>query len=279
MRKEARTSEQIRRHYEVEKELANRLRCASAEERRRMYGSLYDELYRRIDDHPLLARKSLTEEGIAKSKAISTQLKFLQKFLNRENVFLEIGAGSCVLAFEVAKLVKQVYAVDVSQEMTRRARYPQNFALLLFDGCRVPGDARGVNVAYSHQVMEHVHPDDAIEQLRSIYECLLPGGTYICIVPNRLNGPHDISKCFDEVATGFHMKEYTTSELSRLFKSVGFSQVASYTGARGYYVQFPQFALKILESLLSALPYALRTRIGRAVPVRLFLEIRMVGTK
>ena len=279
MRKEARTSEQIRRHYEVEKELANRLRCASAEERRRMYGSLYDELYRRIDDHPLLARKSLTEEGIGKSKAISTQLKFLQKFLSRESVFLEIGAGSCVLAFEVAKLVKQVYAVDVSQEMTRRARYPQNFALLLFDGCRVPGDARGVNVAYSHQVMEHVHPDDAIEQLRSIYECLLPGGRYICIVPNRLNGPHDISKYFDKVATGFHMKEYTTSELSRLFTSVGFSKVASYTGARGYYVQFPQFALNILENLLSALPYALRTRIGRAVPVRLFLEIRMVGTK
>ena len=75
------------------------------------------------------------------------------------------------------------------------------------------------------------------------------------------------------------MKEYTTGELSRLFKSVGFSKVASYIGARGCYVQFPQFALRILESLLSALPYALRTRIGRAVPLRLFLEIRMVGLK
>ncbi len=279
MRKEARTSEQIRRHYEVEKELANRLRAASADERRRMYGSLYDELYRRIDDHPLLARKSLTEEEIWKSKAISTQLKFLQKFLNRESVFLEVGAGSCVLSIEVAKLVKQVYAVDVSQEMTRRTWYPQNFALLLFDGCRVPADAKGVNLAYSHQVMEHVHPDDAIEQLRSIYECLLPNGRYVCIVPNRLNGPHDISKYFDKVATGFHMKEYTTGELSRLFKGVGFSKVASYIGARGCYVQFPQFALRILESLLAALPHALRTRIGRAVPVRLFLEIRMVGLK
>jgi len=279
MRKEARTSEQIRRHYEVEKELANRLRSASADERRRMYGNLYDELYRRIDDHPLLTRKSLTKEQIGKSKAISTQLKFLQKFLNGESVFLEVGAGSCVLSLEVAKLVKQVYAVDVSQEMTRRAWYPQNFALLLFDGCRIPPDAKGVNVAYSHQVMEHVHPDDAIEQLRSIYECLLPGGRYVCIVPNRLNGPHDISKYFDKVATGFHMKEYTTGELGRLFKSVGFSKVASYIGARGNYVQFPQFALRILEGLLSALPYALRTCIGRNVPLRLFLEIRMVGLK
>ena len=244
-----------------------------------MYGSLYDELYRRIDDHPLLARKAMREDEVARSKAISTQLRFLKKFVTPSTVFLEVGAGSCLLSLELAKLVKHVYAVDVSQEMTKRTAFPANFDLLLFDGCQIPSSAQMVDVAYSHQVMEHVHPDDAIDQLRSIYQCLVPGGVYVCIVPNRINGPHDISKYFDKVATGFHMKEYTTGELSSLCRGVGFSGVASYIGAKGYYFRMPQFLLRMFEAVLEALPYRLRSTIGRGLPVRLLLEIRMVCRK
>ena len=71
--------------------------------------------------------------------------------------------------------------------------------------------------------MEHLHPDDAVDQLKNIYNALVNGGKYICITPNRLTGPHDISKYFDNVATGFHLKEYTVTELSGLFREVGFS--------------------------------------------------------
>ena len=62
--------------------------------------------------------------------------------------------------------------------------------------------------------MEHLHPDDALEQLQNIYSALVPGGIYLCITPNRLSGPQDVSRDFDMVATGFHLKEYTISELS-----------------------------------------------------------------
>jgi len=262
MKKDPRSLEQIRRHYEVEKGLADRLRRAAPEERRKMYGGLYDELYRSIDDHPLLTRKSQAaeEEGAGPPKAVLTQLKFLRNFLTPDTKFLEVGAGSCLLSLEVAKQVKEVYAVDVSQEMTKRSSFPANFHLVLFDGCRVPQGVGGIRVAYSHQVMEHVHPDDAIDQLRSIYESLLPGGMYVCIVPNRINGPHDISRHFDKVATGFHMKEYTTGELSRIFRKVGFSKVASFVGARGTYLRVPQFALRIMESCMALLPFGLRRR-------------------
>jgi predicted SAM-dependent methyltransferase len=51
--------------------------------------------------------------------------------------------------------------------------------------------------------MEHLHPDDAFEQLKQIYTALTPGGLYICTTPNRLTGPHDVSKYFDETAAGF----------------------------------------------------------------------------
>jgi hypothetical protein len=40
------TPDQRRAHYEIERELASRLRSAAKEERRTLYSSLYDELFR-----------------------------------------------------------------------------------------------------------------------------------------------------------------------------------------------------------------------------------------
>jgi hypothetical protein len=31
--------------------------------------------------------------------------------------------------------------------------------------------------------MEHLHPEDAFEQLRNIIRALAPGGRYVCITP------------------------------------------------------------------------------------------------
>jgi hypothetical protein len=55
---------------------------------------------------------------------------------------------------------------------------------------------------YSKELMEHLHCDDvdpAVEHLPGAR----PSGVYVCITPNRLGGPHDISRNFDDVATGF----------------------------------------------------------------------------
>ena len=52
-----RSPEMIRQHYVIEKELAGRLRTASKNERRHLYTEVYDELFRRVPDHPQLALK------------------------------------------------------------------------------------------------------------------------------------------------------------------------------------------------------------------------------
>ena len=92
--------------------------------------------------------------------------------------------------------------------------------------CRCPTNS--VTLAYSFQVMEHIHPDDALEQLRNLFAVIAPGGSYVCVTPNRLNGPHDVSKFYDPVARGFHLKEYTIAELEQLFRGVGFRAVQAY---------------------------------------------------
>lgn len=271
-----RTTEQLREQYEIEKELANKLRNAPKQERRHLYSSLYDELYRRVPHHPQLTRKSSPLETI---QAIDSQMKLLRRFLNKNITFLEVGPGDCALSVEVTKLVKQVYAVDVSDEITKGLKWPPNFHLLLSDGSSVPVPPSSVDVAYSNQLMEHLHPGDAFEQLENIYNALIRGGVYICITPNKLSGPHDISKFFDEVATGFHMKEYTTLELSNLFRKAGFSQVRVYIGAKGKYISVSTFLVILYEKLLGKLPYAHRKNILRIKPFRLLLGNYFIGIK
>lgn len=275
---ERRTIEQLSEHYEIEKELANRLKNSTKEDRKKknLYSTLYDELYQRVPHHPQLTMKADVK---AQREAIAAQMKRLSNFLDREYTFLELGPGDCHLSFEVAKYVRKVYAIDVSEEITKNPHQPKNFELILSDGSSVNVPPESIDVAYSNQLMEHLHPDDAIDQLQGIYNALVPGGIYICVTPHRFTGPHDISKYFDDVATGFHLKEYTNKELYRLFKSVGFSKIQSYLGAKGIYVKFPIYPAIIVEYLLEPLLYSVRRKISKALLVRNLFGIHLIATK
>jgi SAM-dependent methyltransferase len=266
---------QLRQHYEVERELADRLRHATREERRALYGAVYDELYQRVPHHPQLARKSSPELTRA---ALRPQLRLLRRYLRAETVLLEVGPGDCALSMAVAPLVRQVYGLDVSQKITEQFSLPSNFKLILSDGTSVPLPPDSVDVAYSNQLMEHLHPDDALEQLEGIWRALRPGGVYICITPSRLNGPHDVSQHFDSVATGFHLKEYAVGELSRLFRKVGFRKVQALLGRRGAFVPVAVAPVIAGEKVLELLPPSPRQVLARTVG-RAFLGVRLVGTK
>lgn len=276
---EKRSIEQLKEHYEIEKELADRLLNSTKKERQYLYTYLYDELYRKVPHHPQLTRKSSPEIS---AWIVAQRMQLLENFLSPDLTFLEVGPGDCTLSREISKHVKKVYAVDVATELTQELKFPPNCEFIISDGCSIPVSENSVNIAYSHQLMEHLHPDDAIEQVKNIYKALAPNGNYICITPNRLSGPHDISMYFDETATGFHLKEYTVTELFDLFSAVGFSKI-SWIKSRGKtYIKFPlnPITLSILrkiESIISALPYWLRRTISNT-PV-LFRGMTIIGSK
>lgn len=267
--RDRRTPEQIREHYEIEKELASRLRLASREERRTLYKTVYDELFRRVPHHSQLTRKM---DADARQRLVVKEMKALRRFLQSHFTFLEVGPGDCRLSFEVAKFVKKVYAVDVSDEITHYVSHPHNFELILSDGCSVPVSPNSVDVVYSHQLMEHLHPDDASEQLKNIHTALVPGGIYICITPNRLSGPHDISRHFDEYPTGLHLKEYTTTELVELFRSVGFSEFQFFVRIKHVFALLPLFPIKWTEWVLERLPHRLAKPLAAGFPIRKLLD-------
>ncbi len=271
-----RTEEQLREHYEIEKELAAKLLNASKEERQTLYSAVYEELFRRVPLHPQLTKKQFPEQ---QREIIARKMKLLRRFLDKEVSFVEVGAGDCALTFEVAKHVRQTYAIDVSETVTRAAEVPENYQLILSDGTSVPVPEEGVDFVYSNHLMEHLHPDDALDQLQNIYRALAPGGLYLCLTPNRMNGPHDISEYFDSVATGLHLKEYTVTELNKLFKQAGFAKVIMYIGGKELFFRSPVYPSIWCEQFLKLLPHKLRHKLANALLVQAWINIRLLGIK
>jgi SAM-dependent methyltransferase len=270
----ARSKEQVLEHYQIEKVLARTLRLASREERRGLYTEVYDELLKRVRHHPLLHARR-TPEDI--ENTVREQLDRLAPYINPNTVFLEVGAGGCQLSLALTRRVKRVIAVDVSNEITAHVKAPPNFEFVISNGTNIPVPPGSIDVTFSNQLMEHLHPDDAAEQLREIYTALAPGGTYLCFTPNSISGPHDVSRGFDPVATGLHLHEYTVAELDRMFRHVGFKHTQVLL-PRGN-VRLPVSAITALESCVGALPGPLSRKVAYFRPMRGFLGIRIVAKK
>jgi SAM-dependent methyltransferase len=233
---ETRSPERLQYQYEIERRLAARLRDAPKHERRHLYADVYDEFFRAVPDHPQLVTIA---DPITQVRDAARRAKCLSRFLTPACTFLEVGPGDCSLAIQVAKAVRKVYAVDVSAEITKGNTLPDNLELILSDGSSIPVAPGSVDVAFSDQLMEHLHPDDALDQLHNLYTALRPGGIYICMTPNRFSGPHDISKYFTDEPTGFHLREHSTTDLVRMLRAAGFKKVEVPVPARGRYVPLP----------------------------------------
>lgn len=251
--------ERLRAHWEIERELAQRLRTAGREERTQLYGSVYDELFRRVPDHPQVVRKRNSAEQLA---GIRQQEALIKRFLAPGGTLLEVGAGDCAVSLALSSYAGRVSAVEVSKEIAPQGATPANFELLITDGREIPVAPGTVDVVYSNQLMEHLHPDDAREQLENIFAALRNGGRYICLTPNRLLGPSDISQYFEpETASGFHLREYSETELRELLRGVGFDAVRTLVTWRGSAWSAPIAPVLVIEALFGVLPRSARLRL------------------
>jgi SAM-dependent methyltransferase len=258
--------DQVRQQYLIERGLANQLKTASKEARRGLYSKVYDELFNRVTWHPQLINKVTSREKDAK---VSDRMVLLSRFLKKYQNFLEVGPGDCATSLKVSSIADQVYAADVSREIVENIVFPVNMHFVLIDGLNFNLEKRSIDVAYSYQLMEHLHPEDAAEQLKNIYHLLTNDGIYICNTPNRLSGPHDISKYFEETSNGLHLKEYTLTELYWIFKEVGFDQIYFVKKIKGliFMLRLNKFTIhfvKFVEWLLLLLPYRTRRRMAQS---------------
>lgn len=274
---DGRSPERLAAHYRAERALADRIRAArTAEERRAIFATLYDELFAQVPDHPRLASKGARSGPRARD--VAWTMAQLRPYLATGCTALEVGAGDCALAAEAAGIAATVYAVDISFN-AQQAVLPANVVQVVTDGTSIEVAPGSVDVAVSDQLMEHLHPDDARAQLAAIFRTLKPGGVYVCITPNRHYGPSDISAYFEDEPRGFHLREYSLADLQGVLREAGFRRFEVWVGARGRLVRAPAFAVRAAESLVGAMPGPVRRRLGDSKVVRAILGIRVAAIK
>lgn len=270
--RDTRSPERLRAHYELEKRLAGRLRNASSAERVTLYPEVYGELFQSLPDHPQSGGDHKFRE-----RHIRRLIGYLRPFLRRNKNFLEIGCGDAILSMTIASHVKHCFALDVTDELIDRSQLPVNLEILLTSSTKIPLSDCSIDVALSDQLMEHLHPDDAQTQLAEIYRILKPGGSYHCLTPNRVTGPHDVSHFFEYEAHGFHLKEYDSSEILALFKAVGFRRVKFVIPILG--LPIPQMLMGSFEQTLLTLPRNMRAWVSRRRAVSVLVGLNVIGIK
>jgi SAM-dependent methyltransferase len=268
-----RSFEQVWNQFLVEKEIAARLKAATREERKRIYACMYDELFAKVPDHPRLARRTSDERT---RLAIADKLSIVGRFLSGPLVVAEFAAGDCRLAFELAKRVKRVIGIDISDQRNPEDVAPDNFELIVYDGYVLDGiESDSVDLAFSDQLIEHLHPEDTRLHFEMVKRILKPGGKYVLRTPHALTGPHDISAHFSDEPEGMHLKEWTYGELLRLVKVVGYSRFHAYwhRGAKG--ARTPPIYYLSCERMLSLFP----GRTGRGIARWLLPSVTVVAFK
>jgi SAM-dependent methyltransferase len=261
-----------------ETRIAARLRNATRNERMRLYNEVYSAYFEAFLKVPGSAQDN-------SGSNVAYELAFAKRFVSSDSIVAEIGPGQCEFAIALAAYCKCIYAVDVTDQSPGESR-PANFRHVLTNGIQIPLPEDSVDMVISNQLMEHLHPDDAADQLQEVFRILRPGGSYICMTPNRLHGPHDSSARFDDlpcpivdgtfVANGLHLKEYTNLELFQLFRSAGFRRTRHFAGARGVYFKFPANAMILAERWARRIPLKLRKR-SRSLQV--LFGVRIVADK
>ena len=266
---EDRTYEQIKNHYEVEKAIAERLKNSSREGRKQIYKNMYDELFGKVPDHPRLVYRD-DKKNIQEASAKTFEI--IEKFVDENTIFAEFAPGDCNFAYFACGRVKQVYAIDISRQSSGTREEPENFSLIIYNGYDLDMPDGSVDVVFSDQLIEHLHPEDVEYHFDLVKRILRKGGIYIFRTPHAYFGPWDISRYFSDEPEGFHLKEWTYNNLEEIITKLGYSNVYGYKKIGQRFVILLPLYLKIMEKLLAILPIKMRRRISRPfLPMKLIV--------
>jgi len=215
---------------ETESQLASRLLRAGDEERAQLYGAVYDEIWRM--HLPTLGMSAVTQTMGANPRLLPA----LERRAREGDRALELGCGTGYMALELAKRGRLMTAIDASRVVVETARgnaLQENVdvTFVAVEGVNLPFSAESFELAFSIELVEHLHERDVPRHLAEVFRVLKPGGAYCFWTPNRLMEV-GLAERFG-VATAaagagdVHLKEWLYGELAPLLRSAGFSPLRS----------------------------------------------------
>ena len=261
------TPDQIYQHYQLEKKLAAKIMNAAPEERVQVSLEAYDELFSTITWHDGHLK---TEE--CRRKVLDFYKPFLRMVGSDQDV-LELGCGNGAQMQALSPLNHRCVGIDISEiVLDHQAAMPANVELKIADATNLLlFEDNSFDVAFSTQLVEHIHPEEIQRHFDEIVRVLRPGGRYICETPHPYTGPHDVSFHFDDVATCFHLKEYTLGELLALMRGAGFRRFKAPLFRQAMYERRPWLAKlgevpadwrRPAEMMIKYLPLTMRRKLA-----------------
>ncbi len=153
------------------------------------YKSVWDEAARANAQDAILTGA----EGERFESAGRGDADVVARFLPEGAVVLDIGCGIGRIERYLAPRVREMWAVDVSSEMLRRAR--ERLAGLPNVHLREVGNrdflsSFGENrfdLVFSFLVLQHIEKEDAFLYIRDAFRVLRPGGTFLTQFPDLLS--------------------------------------------------------------------------------------------
>lgn len=271
MSSQIRSPERLRHHYEVERELAEKMRASSRKERTELFKTLYTELFERVQDHPRFTRRETPEQS---QSNVEKQFRLIAPHLDQSMTFLEFAPGDCRLALEASQHCRKVIGVDISDQRNPDETFPENFELIVYDGYQLDSipDA-SVDIIFSYQFLEHLHPEDVPLHFDLASRLLKPGGIYILDTPHRYSGPHDISAYFGGALDCFHFQEWSICELKKTLHQHGFDKSWVYRFGKVHQNKTFNLATSIIERIIGILPAPLRKYVSQ----KIFLSVALMA--
>ncbi|MGA1977602.1 MAG: class I SAM-dependent methyltransferase [Bacteroidales bacterium] len=260
------TPEMVLKHWNLERELTERLIKSNPDNRWEVFDYCYSALYRECE---------WLNKYIEKKDPIPIEIEYkvyTDIIGNLPKQIYEIGSGEASLISYLALNGHKCVATEISRERgEKHVPGNDNLTWRSTDGIHLERFEEGNEYDYviSNAVVEHLHPDDICDHFKGVRFILKPGGKYILFTGHKFYGPMDISRVFEmKKPMGMHLKEYMINELFRQLKKAGFSKIyfphRMLTKKFHKYIPFANNEIGwvvIMEKILNLFPYHLRQKI------------------
>lgn len=218
----------IEDYYRIERDYAQQILLSpkNSSHRSLLFQEGYNEITKIVDAH---------NPGGGETDYTDVVVSLIKKRLHKGQRVFDLGCASGNLLYQLAGSGYDIEGIDVSDQLIEKAR--KKLSSLGKSDSVSRADIMSyrprnpVDCIVMDNVIEHFHPDTIDDILQKCFRMLTQDGYLFILTPHKFSGPHDISKHFLPLGSksqGFHLKEYSFTDLSSHLKLAGFRTVLGY---------------------------------------------------